>query len=161
MNETIPDVQYELPRHRMKILGTIIIGLTIFLVYQLSTLNSEISFLDFLLIPIIIFLLFLFKAFLARYSNVGFLINEIGLFNLDKSLICKIEDIEKVDVSPYTFKAANGFIVLLKTKNSFKAIPGLYWRLGKRISIGGLISKSESKFLSGTLLEILNKKTDL
>ena len=80
-----------------------------------------------------------------------------GLFNIDGSVICEIDDIERIDVSPYTFKSANGFIVILKTKSSFKSIPGLYWRLGKRLSIGGLVSKNESKFLSQTLLSFFEE----
>ena len=107
-----------------------------------------------LLIPIIVVLGLWLKRFLNRYSKIGFLINELGMFNLDESLIFKMDEIERIDVSPYTFKSANGFIILLKTKSSFKFIPGLYWRLGNRISIGGLVSKNESKFLSTTLLEL-------
>ena len=145
-------IQYKLPSHRIKILGLVIFGLLLFLCYTISKIEEDLTLLDFLLIPTIIFLWLCFRKFLKRYSKVGFLINQSGLFNLDGSVICEIGDIERIDVSPYTFKSANGFIVILKTKSSFKSIPGLYWRLGKRISIGGLVSKNESKFLSQTLL---------
>ena len=145
-------IKYQLPDHRLKILGSVIFGLLLFLCYTISKIEEEITLLDFLLIPTIVFLAFWFRSFLKRYSKVGFLINQSGLFNLDGSIICEIGDIERIDVSPYTFKSANGFIVILKTKSSFKSIPGLYWRLGNRLSIGGLVSKNESKFLSQTLL---------
>ena len=151
-------IRYELPGHRIKILGAIIFGLLVFLTFTISKLDQAISLSDFLLIPAIIMFGLWFKRFLKRYSNVGFLINDTGLFNLDETIVCKMSDIARVDVSPYTFKSANGFIVLLKTQSSFKSIPGLYWRLGKRISIGGLVSKNESKFLSGALLRFLEKK---
>ena len=145
-------IQYKLPSHRIKILGSVIFGLLLFLCYTISKIEEEITSLDFLLIPTIVFLGLWFIRFLKRYSKIGFLINQSGLFNLDGSIICKMDDIERIDISPYTFKSANGFIVILKTKSSFNLTPGLYWRLGKRISIGGLVSKSESKFLSQTLL---------
>ena len=146
--------RYELPGHRIKILGLTIFALLAFLIVSLSRLEKNISVLDMLLIPIIVVLGLWLKRFLNRYSKIGFLINELGMFNLDESLIFKMDEIERIDVSPYTFKSANGFIILLKTKSSFKFIPGLYWRLGNRISIGGLVSKNESKFLSTTLLEL-------
>ena len=158
MEENHSDLTYELPSHRIKILGTIIFGLLLFLIYTVSSLDNEITLLDFLLIPLIILLALWFKSFLNRYSKMGFLINQEGLFNLDKSLICRIDEIDQIDTSPYTFKSANGFIVILKTKNSFKTVPGLYWRLGKRISIGGLIAKNESKFVSSTLLQFFEKQ---
>ena len=132
-------------------------GLLLFLSYTVSNIEEEITFLDFLLIPTIVFFGLWFIRFLKRYSKIGFLINQSGLFNIDGSVICKIDDIERIDVSPYTFKSANGFIVILKTKSSFKSIPGLYWRLGKRLSIGGLVSKNESKFLSQTLLSFFEE----
>ena len=150
-------IQYKLPSHRIKILGSVIFGLLLFLSYTVSNIEEEITFLDFLLIPTIVFLGLWFIRFLKRYSKIGFLINQSGLFNIDGSVICEIDDIERIDVSPYTFKSANGFIVILKTKSSFKSIPGLYWRLGKRLSIGGLVSKNESKFLSQTLLSFFEE----
>ena len=151
-------IKYKLPNHRIRILGSVIFGLLLFLCYTISKIEEEITSLDFLLIPTIVFLVLWFRRFLKRFSKVGFLINQSGLFNLDGSIICEIGDIEKIDVSPYTFKSANGFIVILKTKTSFKSIPGLYWRLGKRLSIGGLVSKTESKFLSQALLRFYEEK---
>ena len=150
-------IKYKLPDHRIKILGSVIFGLLLFLCYTISKIEEEVTSLEFLLIPTIVFLAIWFRSFLQRYSKVGFLINQSGLFNLDGSIVCEIGDIERIDVSPYTFKSANGFIVILKTKSSFKSIPGLYWRLGKRLSIGGLVSKNESKFLSHTLSGFLEK----
>ena len=158
MNEKNASVRYELPSHRIKILGSTIFGLVMFLLYALSRLNENVTFFDFLLISAAILIGLWFKKFLNKYSSVGFLLNEIGLLNLDETIICQMEDIKNVDVSPYTFKSANGFIIHLKAKRTFKSVPGLYWQLGKRISIGGLVSKSESKFLSGTLLQFHNQE---
>ena len=158
MEENTSDARYELPSHRLKILGTVIFSLLLFLIYTISSLDGKTTVLDFFLLPIIVILAFWFKNFLKKYSKVGFLINEQGLFNLDKSPICKMHEIDRVDASPYTFKSANGFIIILKTKNSFESVPGLYWKVGKRISIGGLVSKNESKFLSGLLLQFLEEQ---
>ena len=157
MNFKNKDLVYELPKHRMIILGLTIFILLIFLLYQISRLNKEISLIDFLLIPLSIFIAFWFKRFLSQYSNVGFLINKMGLYDLHENLICRISDIQRVDSSPYTFKSANGFIIILKEKTSFQLVPGLYWRLGRRISVGGLISKNESKLLSTAVANFLEK----
>ena len=161
MNGNISNTEYILPSHRIKILGTVIFILSLFLIYTLLTLNDKISFSDFLLIPILVISILWFRRFLSRYSKIGFVISTDGLFDLNMDLICTIDDIKKIDVSPYTFKSANGFIILLKTKSSFKSIPGLYWRVGKRISIGGLVSKNESKLLSGRLIEMFEKTSML
>ena len=151
------NIIYVLPNHRMKFLGGAIFFLLVFLLYTLSELNNENTLMTFFLLLGLVLLALWFKRFLKRYSKVGFQINSTGLYDLETNLICKIDDIHKVDVSPYTFKSANGFIVFSKTKSKFRSVPGLYWRLGNRISIGGLISKNESKFLSTTLLALIDE----
>lgn len=151
-------IRYIVPGHRIKILGTIIFGLVIFLIYSLSNINDETTLLDFLLIIPLIAVGFWFRRFLRLYTKIGFIINSSGLFHLDDTLICSITDIDRVDVSPYTFKSANGFIIHLKTESGFKFMPGLFWQLGRRVSIGGMISKSESKYLSNALAEFINHK---
>jgi hypothetical protein len=158
MNQTDENIQYILPTHRIKILGFVIFGLILFLIYALSNINEKTILLDFLLIPALVGIGFWFRRFLRVYAKVGFNINESGLFNLDDTLICSITDIERVDVSPYTFKSANGFIIHLKTRSAFKFVPGLFWQVGRRISIGGMISKSESKYLSNTLISFIGNK---
>ena len=158
MNQTDENIQYILPTHRIKILGFVIFGLILFLIYALSNINEKTSLLDFLLIPALVGIGFWFRRFLRVYAKVGFNINESGLFNLDDTLICSIIDIERVDVSPYTFKSANGFIIHLKTRSAFNFVPGLFWQVGRRISIGGMISKSESKYLSNTLISFIENK---
>jgi hypothetical protein len=160
MSPTNENVQYILPTHRIKILGSIIFGLIVFLIYALSKINEEKTLLDFLLIPALIGIGFWFQRFLRLYTEIGFNINASGIFNLDDTLICQIKEIDRVDVSPYTFKSANGFIIHLKTKNALKFMPGLFWQLGRRISIGGMISKSESKYLSNTILHFMEQKTN-
>jgi hypothetical protein len=153
MQENQNSTKFILPGHRIKILGTIIAGLLCFLVYSVMILDNEITISDYLLTPIFVFILIFFKKFLRKYSLIGFSIENQGLFALDGRLICKITEIENVNVSPYTFKSANGFIIHLKNKNSFDWVPGLFWKFNKRISIGGLISKSESKLLSQALTD--------
>ena len=158
MNQTDENIQYILPTHRIKILGFVIFGLILFLIYALSNINEKTTLLDFLLIPALVGIGFWFRRFLRVYAKIGFNINESGLFNLDGTLICSITDIERVDVSPYTFKSANGFIIHLKTRRAFKFVPALFWQIGRRISIGGMISKSESKYLSNTLISFIENK---
>ena len=62
-------------------------------------------------------------------------------------LIAKIEDIESIDQGVFAFKPSNGF--LLKTKKSAENswAPGLWWRLGRRVGVGGMTTAAETKFM--------------
>lgn len=67
----------------------------------------------------------------------------------DGTVIALVADIEGMDRGFFAFKPSNGF--LLKTKSSAGARvwrPGLWWRMGRRIGIGGMTPGSQTKFMS-------------
>ncbi|WP_420584394.1 hypothetical protein [Ruegeria sp.] len=66
-------------------------------------------------------------------------------------LIAKVEDIESVDRGVFAFKPSSGF--LIKTRNSAENTwaPGLWWRLGRHVGIGGLTAAADTKFMSEVL----------
>lgn len=70
-------------------------------------------------------------------------------------LIARVEDIESVDRGVFAFKPSNGF--LLKTRESQENHwePGLWWRLGHRVGVGGMTAAAETKFMSEILSALL------
>lgn len=66
----------------------------------------------------------------------------------DGTVIARIEDIESLDRGAFAFKPSNGFLV--KTRNGVgrEWRPGLWWRIGPRIGIGGMTPGNETKFMS-------------
>lgn len=67
----------------------------------------------------------------------------------DGTVIALVADIEGMDRGFFAFKPSNGF--LLKTKpGSAQRVwrPGLWWRMGRRIGIGGMTPGSQTKFMS-------------
>jgi hypothetical protein len=79
--------------------------------------------------------------------------NELRLS--DGRLICHLEDIQKVDRGLFAFKPSNGFLLTLKTPYPKAWAPGLWWRLGKRVGVGGLTSGAESKIMADTLAALV------
>lgn len=79
----------------------------------------------------------------------------------DGTQICAVEDIEKVDRSFFAFKPSNGFLITLKVKYPTTWTPGLWWRVGKRIGIGGLTSGAEGKMMADTLAAVLAERDGL
>lgn len=66
-------------------------------------------------------------------------------------LIAKVEDIEAVDRSVFAFKPSSGFLLKTRERQENCWEPGLWWRLGRRIGIGGMASAAETKFMSEIL----------
>lgn len=59
-----------------------------------------------------------------------------------------LEDVAGVDRGVFAFKPSNGF--LLKTKSPGTRVwrPGLWWRFGRRIGVGGMTPGGETKFVA-------------
>ncbi len=79
----------------------------------------------------------------------------------DGTLICKTADIHKVDRSFFAFKPSNGCLVTTGGSYPTTWSPGLLWRFGKRIGIGGVTSVSEGKIMADTLSAMIATRDGL
>lgn len=66
-------------------------------------------------------------------------------------LIARVNEIEAVDRGVFAFKPSNGFLVRTREKASNVWAPGLWWRLGRRVGVGGMTASAEAKFMSEIL----------
>ena len=149
------EIKYVLPPYRIKLLGYLILSLFVFLIYSILKIQGEIHLSSLILLTTGLIIVISFWRFIKKYYKSGFLIQDEGIFLLNGSLLCKTSSIEAVDTSPYSFKSTNGFIIRLKESTSLAWSPGLFWKFKKRISIGGLVTKSESKWLSTSIITTL------
>jgi hypothetical protein len=76
-------------------------------------------------------------------------------------VVARFEDIHAVDRSFFAFKPSNGFLVTLNKKYTNTWVPGLWWRIGKRIGIGGLTSGAEGKIMADTLAAMIAQRDGL
>ncbi|MEM9434794.1 MAG: hypothetical protein AAGA12_12800 [Pseudomonadota bacterium] len=79
----------------------------------------------------------------------------------DGTVICKVEDIAKVDRSLFAFKPSNGFLITMKVRYPRAWAPGLWWRIGKRIGIGGVTPGAGGKIMADTLVAMLAERDGL
>jgi len=79
----------------------------------------------------------------------------------DGRVIFRIEDVLKVDRSFFAFKPSNGFLVTLKVPYPKTWAPGLWWRVGKRVGVGGLTSGAEGKLMADTLAAMIATRDGL
>lgn len=68
-----------------------------------------------------------------------------ALVDSDGTVLARLDDIEKVDRSVFAMKPSNGFLILLKSPAKPAWRPGLWWRMGRRIAIGGVTSGAATK----------------
>lgn len=75
-------------------------------------------------------------------------------------VIADVADIEAVDRGMFAFKPSNGFLLRTGSKGANTWAPGLWWRVGRRVGIGGMTAAAETKFMSEVLSAILAERGD-
>ena len=91
-------------------------------------------------------------------SKTGIVLTEDGLFDDSGDLICAFDDIGSVDRGMFAFKPTNGFLIRLRRPAGFRWIPGLYWRIGKRVGVGGATRSNEAKVMADTLKILVDEQ---
>jgi hypothetical protein len=62
--------------------------------------------------------------------------------------LCRLDNIASVQRGAFAFKPSNGFLIRLKTPLVRTWAPGLWWRFGRNVGVGGVIPASEAKFMA-------------
>lgn len=75
----------------------------------------------------------------------------LGLRCSDGVEIVSIADLEVMDRGFFAFKPSNGFLMRARTAAPRAWYPGLWWRTGRRIGVGGVTPGSQTK----TMTEII------
>lgn len=88
------------------------------------------------------------------------ILSRAGLFENDGRTLCRIEEVKEIDRSFFAFKPSNGFAVRLKEPSTRAWVPGLWWRFGRRVGVGGVTGVGEAKAMSDMLVLLL-KDSDL
>lgn len=70
------------------------------------------------------------------------------LFDTSGRELCRLADIATVERGAFAFKPSNGFVIRLKRAKPGVWAPGLWWRIGRRIGVGGVTPAAQAKFMS-------------
>ncbi len=62
--------------------------------------------------------------------------------------LCRLDEIVSIDRGAFAFKPSNGFLIRLKSRKPRVWAPGLWWRTGRRVGVGGVTPASQAKFMS-------------
>lgn len=83
-----------------------------------------------------------------------------ALRDSDGTVIALIEDIEGMDRGFFAFKPSNGFLLRTRDKGANTWRPGMWWRLGRRIGVGGMTTAHQCKQVS-EIIAIMMAQRDL
>ena len=89
-----------------------------------------------------------------RVTKTGLYLTREGLFDASGKEICALYNMLEVDRGLFAFKPSNGFLVRMQEPLGNAWAPGLYWRLGKRLGIGGATQPAQAKAMAD-MIEVM------
>ena len=70
-------------------------------------------------------------------------------------------EVLRVDRGPFAFKPSNGFTVVLDRRRGGRWLPGLWWRIGRRVAVGGVTPGHQTKMMADLLAGMLAERAAL
>lgn len=85
---------------------------------------------------------------MRRSTAMRLELSDNGLIESSGRVVCRMDEIAEVQRGAFAFKPSNGFMILLKEKGKATWEPGLWWRIGRRIGVGGVTPAAQGKFMA-------------
>lgn len=85
-------------------------------------------------------------------------LTETELRDSDGTRIALVEEIDGLDRGFFAFKPSNGFLMRTVTKGETVWRPGMWWRVGRRIGVGGMMPAHQSKQVAEIIAIIMAKR---
>lgn len=80
-----------------------------------------------------------------RGQGRSLVLTETVLMDSDGAILAHVDELKSVDRSAFAFKPSNGFMLRLTHSQPRAWVPGLYWRIGDRLAIGGATNPAETR----------------
>ncbi|MCB1342392.1 MAG: hypothetical protein KDK24_15250 [Pseudooceanicola sp.] len=76
------------------------------------------------------------------------------------TVLARVADIRQVERGAFAFKPSNGFLVTTAEPQARAWRPGLWWRFGRRIGVGGVVPGHQAKLVSDILSALLVERRE-
>ena len=87
-------------------------------------------------------------------------LTETELRDSSGEVIAYVDQIVSIDRGMLAFKPSNGFIFKVKTAQPRVWNPGLWWRFGRRVGVGGVTPGSSTKMMADIIAAKLAERTE-
>ncbi|SNR27991.1 hypothetical protein SAMN06265370_101458 [Puniceibacterium sediminis] len=92
---------------------------------------------------------------MMRATSLVLQLTEHELRDSAGTVLARVEDIEKIDRGAFALKPSNGFTLILKQPQTRCWRPGLWWRLGRRVAVGGVTPGSQTRLMADLIAALI------
>lgn len=82
-----------------------------------------------------------------------------GLYTTDGTLVAALSNVKRIERGVFAFKPSNGFVIQLERPMPGSWNPGLWWRFGRRVGIGGVTPRAEGKILAEAMAQLIGSNS--
>lgn len=88
---------------------------------------------------------------IAKATEEDLLLTRAGLCTASGLMIAPMDNIVSVERGVFAVKPPSGFVIRLNSAMPLGWAPGVWWRIGRRIGIGGAVSGPDAKAMAEIL----------
>lgn len=63
-------------------------------------------------------------------------------------VLARLDQVDSVNRGMFAFKPSNGFVLVTRAPQDRHWTPGLWWRIGRRVGVGGVTPPAQTKFMA-------------
>ncbi len=83
-----------------------------------------------------------------RASKLEIILTEDEVVDSEGRVLARIADIESLSRGAFALKPSNGFTMVTRDKGTRVYVPGIWWRQGRRVGVGGITGAGQTKFMA-------------
>ena len=85
---------------------------------------------------------------LRRATRLEVILTEDELRDSSGRVLARIEDVVSVSRGAFAAKPSNGFTLVTNSRPGRAWLPGLWWRIGRRVGVGGVTAAGQTRFMA-------------
>jgi hypothetical protein len=95
---------------------------------------------------------------MRRATVVKIELTDSVLRTSDGTVLAQAEQFVSIDRGAFAFKPSHGFTLKLASSAPIAWQPGMYWRLGKRLGVGGVTPGAQTKMMSDMIAAMIMER---
>ena len=111
-----------------------------------------------LLVPLLVGALLAIWGAIRLYqvTSLALELTRDGIRTADGMLLVGVDDIARIERGAFALKPSNGFLVRLKSPATRSWAPGIWWRWGTFLGIGGVLPPGETRAMADLLRGVVD-----
>lgn len=91
---------------------------------------------------------------MRRATALRIVLTREALKDTEGRTLARIDQVKGLDRGAFAFKPTNGFLLTTSQPAPRVWAPGLWWRVGRRVGVGGVTSAGQTKFMAEMIAEL-------